>query len=108
MVCIMCMLLSFQLLEYNDTDDLANIEKVSKKTPWIVHDLKSVPWMSVTEAGDLEKNQVVFKVNQEFPSMSFKDNGSLAIQVGSKARKVVILAAMPMSKAHNLIPVSLR
>ena len=70
----------FQLYEYNDADDEADISKLSDKTEWNITDFsqKDVVWKS-------EYNETLhtltFKISQNSTTVKFQENGSLSLIV---------------------------
>ncbi len=73
---------TWQVLEYNDIDDEANLTGIpNNETFWNKHNLSSLPWSDFNATSDLKDNVIVLQVDTSSEKLQFLTNGSLSFRV---------------------------
>ena len=77
-------LYELQLIEYDDENDTADLSKIADdSTFWNIHNLADASWDNSKLSSDLKSQSIKFAISQNSSSLSFQENGSFSITVGS-------------------------
>lgn len=72
----------FQLIDYNDTKDKADMtEYGASSNGWNIYDLSTFTWNNLSLESDVKDNTVVLKASSGYPTELWQYNGSLSIKV---------------------------
>ena len=72
----------FQVFEYNDVDDKANLDDISdNSTFWRIHDLSQMTWANFSIDSNPNTHKITLKVDENNSAISFRENGSLSFVV---------------------------
>jgi len=78
---------TIQLIEYDDPEDKADLDKANPNSTHKYNLSSDVPWTNSSLYSDLSKNEIVFKVNDNYTesetgeTMTFLPGGSLDFKV---------------------------
>lgn len=76
------MFIVFQLIEYNDTKDEADMTKYnSLSTAWNIYDLDKMFWTNLSAVSDKEHNTVTLQASYKTYTDLWQKNGTFSIQV---------------------------
>ena len=75
----------WQLIEYNDSSDVADLNQISPNDTslWQIHDLHDALWDNSTMTSDPSSHLINFTITTN-NSLSLQDNGSFSITVSKE------------------------
>lgn len=77
-------LLFTKLIDYNDTDDKADMTKYSSSPDkWTIYDLSTFTWDNLTEVSHAKDNKVMLKASSHNPVELWQYNGSFSIELSA-------------------------